>query len=92
MARGEKRASIYKELKDTYVSKCIKRRKMQHTDARPGTYRHGDAHIPQAKTNSSNKIKAAYAYREATIKQKSAKKRRDHNLRALKKLKKCIGC
>ena len=60
----------------------------QPSEAQQVSHKYGAAHIPKANTNSSNKVKAAYAHRAATIAQKSAKRKRKHNQRALNKRKK----
>ena len=52
------------------------------------TYPHGPSHIPKANTNSSNKVKAAYAERARTISGKPKQLQRLHNQRALKKFNK----
>lgn len=91
MEGGEKQASISISGRGSVVGDYVSTSRPnrveveQHVEAQQVSYKYGAAHINKADTNSSNKIKAAYAHSAATIARKSTKRRRHHKQRALKK-------
>ena len=71
MEGGEKPASILDDsavADKVSISVCGEVK--QYFEAQQVSHKYGAAHIPKANTNSSNKIKAAYAHHSATDAQK----------------------